>query len=164
LPDFNQGELVRHIQAGYSAPILIPIQALLSIFRGRVDRNKDTAVERCEMEIHEDSNQAECRLTVKMICGLGELSQTSRVQRKLNILGVIKSYKLTYEPAAIQHAVFDRSKTTNQWTADPRFLKQIIDHFSMSAEQLDICAEAGKATFTSFTTKITEGKGTASVR
>ncbi|CAI7579304.1 unnamed protein product [Penicillium manginii] len=136
----------------------ILIRALLSIFRGRVDRNKDTAVERCEMEIHEDSNQAECRLTVKMICGLGELSQTSRVQRKLNILGVIKSYKLTYEPAAIQHAVFDRSKTTNQWTADPRFLKQIIDHFSMSAEQLDICAEAGKATFTSFTTKITEGK------
>ncbi|KAJ5408066.1 Rad9/Ddc1 [Penicillium cosmopolitanum] len=120
----------------------ILIRALLSIFRGRVDRNKDTAVERCEMEIHEDSNQAECRLTVKMICGLG----------------VIKSYKLTYEPAAIQHAVFDRSKTTNQWTADPRFLKQIIDHFSMSAEQLDICAEAGKATFTSFTTKITEGK------
>ncbi|KAJ5974230.1 Rad9/Ddc1 [Penicillium waksmanii] len=120
----------------------ILIRALLSIFRGRVDRNKDTAVERCEMEILEDSNQAECRLTVKMICGLG----------------VIKSYKLTYEPAAIQHAVFDRSKTTNQWTADPRFLKQIIDHFSMSAEQLDICAEAGKATFTSFTTKITEGK------
>ncbi|CAI7600904.1 unnamed protein product [Penicillium pancosmium] len=104
----------------------ILIRALLSIFRGRVDRNKDTAVERCEMEIHEDSNQAECRLAVKMICGLG----------------VIKSYKLTYEPAAIQHAVFDRSKTTNQWTADPRFLKQIIDHFSMSAEQLDICAEA----------------------
>ncbi|OQE32335.1 hypothetical protein PENSTE_c001G03715 [Penicillium steckii] len=120
----------------------ILIRALLSIFRGRVDRNKDTAVERCEMELHEEPHQAECRLTVKMICGLG----------------VIKSYKLTYEPAAIQHAVFDRSKTTNQWTADPRFLKQIIDHFSLSAEQLDICAESGKATFTSFTTKITEGK------
>lgn len=117
------------------------------------------------MEIHEDSNQAECRLTVKMICGLGELSQNLQVYvRRLISLGVIKSYKLTYEPAAIQHAVFDRSKTTNQWTADPRFLKQIIDHFSMSAEQLDICAEAGKATFTSFTTKITEGKGTASAR
>ncbi|KAJ5242867.1 Rad9/DDC1 [Penicillium citrinum] len=120
----------------------ILIKALLSIFRGRVDRHKDTAVERCEMELHEEPHQAECRLTVKMICGLG----------------VIKSYKLTYEPAAIQHAVFDRSKTTNQWTADPRFLRQIIDHFSLSAEQLDICAEAGKAAFTSFTTKITEGK------
>ena len=82
-------------------------------------------------------------------------------QQWLTWPGVIKSYKLTYEPAAIQHAVFDRSKTTNQWTADPRFLKQIIDHFSLSAEQLDICAESGKATFTSFTTKITEGKGMA---
>lgn len=47
------------------------VQALLSVFRGRVDRNKDTAVERCDMELHEDPQQAECRLTVKMICGLG---------------------------------------------------------------------------------------------
>ncbi|CAG8933297.1 unnamed protein product [Penicillium salamii] len=45
-------------------------KALLSIFRGRIDRNKDTAVERCDMELHEDPQQAECRLTVKMICGL----------------------------------------------------------------------------------------------
>ncbi|KAJ5666937.1 Rad9/DDC1 [Penicillium macrosclerotiorum] len=120
----------------------IYIKALLSIFRGRVDRNKDAAVERCEMELQEDPNQTECRLTVKMICGLG----------------VIKSYKLTYEPASIQHAVFDRSSATNQWTADPRFLRQIIDHFSLSAEQLDMYSDAGKAVFTSFTTKIMEGK------
>ncbi|KAJ5112458.1 Rad9/DDC1 [Penicillium argentinense] len=120
----------------------ILIRALLSIFRGRVDRHKDTAVERCDMELHEDSHQAECRLNVKIYCALG----------------VIKSYKLTYEPAAIQHAVFDRSRTTSQWTACPRFLKQIIEHFSMSAEQLDMCAEGDKATFTSFTTKITDGK------
>ncbi|KAJ5569730.1 uncharacterized protein N7459_009160 [Penicillium hispanicum] len=120
----------------------ILLKALLSIFRGRVDRNKDTAVERCDMEIHEDAQQTECRLTVKMICGLG----------------VIKSYKLTYEPAAIQHAVFDRSRATNQWTADPRFLRQIIDHFSQSAEQLDMSSNSEKALFTSFTTKIMEGK------
>lgn len=73
--------------------------------------------------------------------------------------GVIKSYKLTYEPASIQHAVFDRSRATNQWTADPRFLRQIIEHFSLSAEQLDMYSDAGKAVFTSFTTKIMEGKG-----
>ncbi|KAJ5081724.1 Rad9/DDC1 [Penicillium alfredii] len=120
----------------------IYLKALLSVFRGRIDRNKDTAVERCDMELHEDPQQAECRLTVKMICGLG----------------VIKSYKLTYEPAAIQHAVFDRSRTTNQWTADPRFLRQVIDHFSLSAEQLDMYSESGRAVFTSFTTKVTDGK------
>ncbi|KAJ5143816.1 Rad9/Ddc1 [Penicillium bovifimosum] len=116
--------------------------ALLSIFRGRIDRNKDTAVERCDMELHEDLQQTECRLTVKMICGLG----------------VIKSYKLTYEPAAVQHAVFDKSKATSMWAADPRFLKQVVEHFSPSAEQLDMYSDSGKAVFTSFTTKITEGK------
>ncbi|OQE81746.1 hypothetical protein PENNAL_c0039G01146 [Penicillium nalgiovense] len=117
-------------------------KALLSIFRGRIDRNKDTAVERCDMELHEDLQQTECRLTVKMICGLG----------------VIKSYKLTYEPAAVQHAVFDKSKATSMWTADPRFLKQLIEHFSLSAEQLDMYSDSGRAVFTSFTTRITDGK------
>ncbi|KAJ6032119.1 Rad9/Ddc1 [Penicillium herquei] len=116
--------------------------AMLSVFRGRVDRNKDTAVERCDMELHEDPLQTECRLTIKIICGLD----------------VIKSYKLTYEPASIQHAVFDRRNATNQWIADPRFLKQIMEHFSPSAEQLDICSDGEKAIFTSFTTKVMEGK------
>ena len=95
------------------------------------------------MELHEDPHQSECRLTIKMICGLN----------------VIKSYKLTYEPAAIQHAVFDRRNATNQWTADPRFLKQVIEHFSVSAEQLDMFADGEKAVFTSFTTKVTDGTG-----
>ncbi|CAI7595850.1 unnamed protein product [Penicillium bialowiezense] len=107
----------------------IYVKALLSIFRGRIDRNKDTAVERCDMELHEDPQQAECRLTVKMFCGLG----------------VIKSYKLTYEPAAIQHAVFDKSKATSMWAADPRFLKNLIEHFSLSAEQLDMYSDSGRA-------------------
>lgn len=72
---------------------------------------------------------------------------------------MIKSYKLTYEPASIQHAVFDRSRATNQWTADPRFLRQLIEHFSPSAEQLDLYSDSGKAVFTSFTTKVMDGKG-----
>lgn len=75
---------------------------------------------------------------------------------------MIKSYKLTYEPAGIQHAVFDKSKATSMWTADPRFLKQLIEHFSLSAEQLDMYSDSGRAVFTSFTTKITEGKGMSS--
>lgn len=74
------------------------------------------------------------------------------------LLGVIKSYKLTYEPTTVNHAVFDRTKTTNQWSIEPRFLREITDHFSPSAEQLDIYSENGKAVFTSFTTKITDGK------
>ncbi|KAE8329048.1 Rad9-domain-containing protein [Aspergillus sergii] len=117
------------------------IKALLSVFKGRT-RDKDTAVERCEVELHEHPDQTECRLAIKMFCGLG----------------VIKSYKLTYEPTTVNHAVFDRTKTTNQWSIEPRFLREITDHFSPSAEQLDIYSENGKAVFTSFTTKITDGK------
>ncbi|KAE8372730.1 Rad9-domain-containing protein [Aspergillus bertholletiae] len=117
------------------------IKALLSVFKGRT-REKDTAVERCEVELHEHPDQTECRLGIKMICGLG----------------VIKSYKLTYEPTTVNHAVFDRTKTTNQWSIEPRFLREITDHFSPSAEQLDIYSDNGKAVFTSFTTKITDGK------
>ncbi|KAJ5805023.1 Rad9/Ddc1 [Penicillium riverlandense] len=62
------------------------------------------------------------------------------------------------KPATVQHAVFDRTRAINQWTADPRFLRSIIDHFSFSAEQLDMYSDSGKAVFTSFTTKVTEGK------
>ena len=116
------------------------------------------------MELHEDLQQAECRLTVKMICGLGKIPCVDLVlTASLTMyLGVIKSYKLTYEPAAIQHAIFDKSKATSMWTADPRFLKQLIEHFSLSAEQLDMYSDSGKAVFTSFTTKITDGKGMSS--
>jgi cell cycle checkpoint control protein RAD9A len=74
-------------------------------------------------------------------------------------LGVIRSYKLTYESTAIQHAIFDRSTAINEWSIEPKFLKEITDHFSPSAEQLDIYSENTKVIFTSFTAKITHGKG-----
>lgn len=121
-------------------------QALLSVFRGKVDRGKETAIEACHVELHEDYHQTECRLNIRMDCAMG----------------VIKSYKLTYEPAAIQHAIFDPSSTTSKWSADPRYLKQIVDHFSASAEQLDLYGDDEQAVFTSFTKKITDGDGTRS--
>ncbi|CAK37530.1 uncharacterized protein An02g02490 [Aspergillus niger] len=73
-------------------------------------------------------------------------------------LGVIKLYKLTYEPVHVQHAIFDRSKATNEWSIEPKYLKEITDHFGPSAEHLDIYSEQGKAVFTSFTTKSSDGK------
>lgn len=76
---------------------------------------------------------------------------------------MIKSYKLTYEPVHVQHAIFNRSRTENQWTIEPRFLREVADHFSSSAEQLDIYSEGDKALFTSFTTKIADGKGNVSL-
>ncbi|KAL4917314.1 Rad9-domain-containing protein [Aspergillus aurantiobrunneus] len=121
------------------------LKALLSVFVGRTNRrDKDTAVERCEFEVQDDPDETECRLVIRMICGLG----------------VIKTYKLTYETTAFQHAVFDPSQATNEWSIEPVFLKEITTHFSPSAEQLDIYSENTKVIFTSFTTKITNGKDT----
>ncbi|KAL5339572.1 Rad9-domain-containing protein [Aspergillus crustosus] len=129
--------------AKFSCQVLL--KALLSVFTGRGNRReKDTAVERCEFEVQEDPNETECRLVIRMICGLG----------------VIKLYKLTYESTTIQHAVFDRSRSTNEWSIGPLFVKEITTHFSSSAEQLDIYSENTKVIFTSFTTKITDGKNT----
>lgn len=48
-------------------------QALLSVFKGRAsEKDKDTAVERCEVELHEGPEQTECRLVVRRLCGLGK--------------------------------------------------------------------------------------------
>ncbi|PYI10404.1 DNA repair protein rad9 [Aspergillus sclerotiicarbonarius CBS 121057] len=125
----------------FSCQVLI--KALLSAFKGKTSgRDKDTSVERCEVELQEDLDETECRLVIRLICGLG----------------VIKLYKLTYEPVHVQHAIFDRSKARNEWSIDPKYLKEITDHFGPSAEQLDIYSEHGKAVFTSFTTKSSDGK------
>ncbi|KAJ5543687.1 Rad9/DDC1 [Penicillium frequentans] len=130
-----------HGQGGDRFYCQILLKALLSVFRGKVDRGKETAIEACHVELHEDYHQTQCRLNIRMDCAMG----------------VIKSYKLTYEPAAIQHAIFDPSSTTSKWSADPRYLKQIVDHFSASAEQLDLYGDDEQAVFTSFTKKITDG-------
>ncbi|KAJ5814418.1 uncharacterized protein N7503_001168 [Penicillium pulvis] len=130
-----------HGQGGDRFYCQILLKALLSVFRGKIDRGKETAIEACHVELHEDYHQTQCRLNIRMDCAMG----------------VIKSYKLTYEPAAIQHAIFDPSSTTSKWSADPRYLKQIVDHFSASAEQLDMYGDDEQAVFTSFTKKITDG-------
>ncbi|OJI86170.1 hypothetical protein ASPTUDRAFT_115334 [Aspergillus tubingensis CBS 134.48] len=125
----------------FSCQVLI--KALLSAFKAKSSgRDKDTSVERCEVELQEDLDESECRLVIRLICGLG----------------VIKLYKLTYEPVHVQHAIFDRSKATNEWSIEPKYLKEITDHFGPSAEHLDIYSEQGKAVFTSFTTKSSDGK------
>lgn len=82
---------------------------------------------------------------------------------KNSISGVVKTYKLTYEPVMAQHALFDNTRTQNQWIADAKFLREIIEHFAPAAEQLDISSDGGKAAFTSFTAKVTQGTGMAIV-
>ena len=75
------------------------------------------------------------------------------------MLGVIKTSKLTYEPVVAQHALFDNTRTRNQWIADSKLLRQMIEHFASAAEQLDISSDNGRAVFTSFTAKVSHGNG-----
>jgi len=60
---------------------LIHLQALLSVFRGRVvdpTREKDTAVERCDVSV-EDGGQTKSRFIIKIMCRHGMIQRSSRV-------------------------------------------------------------------------------------
>lgn len=48
-------------------------QALLSVFKGRLldARERDTAIENCELSIQDNPDTVECRLIVKMFCRHG---------------------------------------------------------------------------------------------
>lgn len=73
--------------------------------------------------------------------------------------GIVKTYKLTYESVEVMHAVFDKASVSNTFTISASVLKDFIEYFEPKAEQLDIYSENGRATFTSYTEKIMEGKG-----
>ena len=73
--------------------------------------------------------------------------------------GVVKIYKLTYEHGAISHARYNNATTLNRWSVDPQILREISDYFGPKTEHLDWGPENGKVTFTSYTEKITDGKG-----
>ncbi|KAL9025332.1 MAG: hypothetical protein Q9196_005823 [Gyalolechia fulgens] len=119
-------------------------KALLSVFKARLGdvKETDTAVERCEVSIQDQANKTECRIIVKMICRHG----------------VTKTYKLTYEAAKIEHALFNHHGAKNKWRIGANVLRSFIDYFGANTEQLDIYAEDGRAAFTSYTEKIANGK------
>lgn len=119
-------------------------KAMLSVFKGRISdlRGRDTAIDRCEVSIKERPGETECRLVIKMVCNPG----------------VIKTYKLTYEPVEVMHALFDKNSAQNRWTISSSVLREFAEYFGAKTEQLDIYAEDDRVTFTSFTEKITNGK------
>lgn len=75
------------------------------------------------------------------------------------MIGVIKTYKLTYESVEVMHALFDKSRASNCWTIQSRVLREFIEHFGPRTEQLEMHSDNGRATFTSYTEKIMDGKG-----
>ncbi|KAI9844289.1 MAG: hypothetical protein M1837_005699 [Sclerophora amabilis] len=120
-------------------------KALLSVFKGRLmdARDKDTAIERCEISIQDRPEKAECRLVVKMICRHG----------------VLKTYRLTYEPFEAMHALFDKTTVRNRWSVSSKMLKEFSEHFGPKTEQLDMYSENGRVIFTSYTDKIVHQNG-----
>ena len=74
-------------------------------------------------------------------------------------LGIVKTYKLTYESVEIMHALFAKNAAPNGWTLSSRIMREYIEYFGPRTEQLDMLAKDGKAIFTSFTEKIMDGKG-----
>ena len=137
-------------------------QALLSVFKGRLGdvRDKDTAVERCECYIQDHPDMTECRLIVKMVCrhGLCAIYLICKDESDL-FQGVIKTYKLTYESVEVMHALFNRNAAKNTWRIGASTLRSFVEYFGANTEQLDISSENGRATFTSYTEKVTNGRG-----
>ncbi len=72
--------------------------------------------------------------------------------------GVIKTYKLTYEPTNVLRANFDSGSSPNYWTTSARTLRDIVEYFGAKTDQLDWSFEKGKVNFTSYTEKVTDGR------
>lgn len=75
-----------------------------------------------------------------------------------------KTYRLTYESAEVMHALFDKAAASQGWRISARVLREYVEFFGPKTEQLDMIAQEGKAIFTSFTEKISDGKGTYLVK
>lgn len=75
------------------------------------------------------------------------------------LIGVTKTYRLTYEAAEVMHALFDRTLASNHWSIQAALIKEYVDFFGAKTEQLDIYSEDDRVSFTSFTEKIANGKG-----
>lgn len=124
---------------------MLTCQALLSIFRRRQGdgRDKESSVERAELDLLTSNSQPECRLVVKLICRCN----------------VDKIFRLTYEPVEALHASFDQQLSSNTWTLSSRTLQDVIEYFGPKTEHVDWSEQDGKVIFTSYTEKLQVGKG-----
>lgn len=120
-------------------------QALLSVFKKRMTdaKERDTALEQCEVDLQAKPAQIECRLIIQMICRHG----------------VVKTYRLTYESVEVLHATFDKTVSKNCWSISSHTLRDVVEYFGPKTEQLDWFYQHGKFTFTSYTEKVQNGRG-----
>ncbi|RDW70257.1 hypothetical protein BP5796_08654 [Coleophoma crateriformis] len=117
-------------------------KALLSVFKGRsFDPEKETAVERCDVVVEDGEGKTKSRFIIKIICRHG----------------VLKTYRLTFESIPAMHAVFSKESANNKWSTSSKTLREFIEYFGPGTEQLDIYAEGGRVSFTSYTEKVMSG-------
>lgn len=82
------------------------------------------------------------------------------IKTKLTLyLGVLKTYRLTFEEVQPMHAQFIKENANNVWTISSKTLREFVEHFGPGTEQLDIYSEDGRVSFTSYTEKIVSGNG-----
>ncbi|KAF4624704.1 hypothetical protein G7Y89_g13468 [Cudoniella acicularis] len=118
--------------------------ALLSVFKGRIGdptRERDTAIERCDVSVEDEEGKTKSRFVIKIVCRHG----------------VIKTYRLTFESVAPMHALFVKENANNNWSISSKTLREFVEHFGPGTEQLDICSEDGRVSLTSYTEKIVSG-------
>lgn len=121
-------------------------------------REKDTAVEKCDVSVEDGEGTAKSRFVIKMACRHGEYYIASACSFA-DIVGVLKTYRLTFESVAPMHALFVKESANNNWSISSRTLKEFAEHFGPGTEQLDIYSEDGRVSFTSYTEKIMSGNG-----
>jgi hypothetical protein len=62
------------------------LQALLSVFKGRVfdpSREKDTAIERCDVSVEDGEGKAKSRFVIKMVCRHGKYNHSEQIDLPL---------------------------------------------------------------------------------
>ncbi|KIN06167.1 hypothetical protein OIDMADRAFT_49656 [Oidiodendron maius Zn] len=119
-------------------------KALLSVFKGRATdpmREKDTAIERCDVTVEDGEGTGKSRFIIKIACRHG----------------VLKTYRLTFESVSPMHALFVKESAGNVWSISSRTLREFVEHFGPGTEQLDIYFEDGRVSLTSYTEKIMSG-------
>lgn len=57
------------------------------------------------------------------------------------------------------HALFNKNAAKNTWAIGAYTLRSFVEYFGANTEQLDLSSEGGRTTFTSYTEKITNGRG-----
>lgn len=142
------------------------MQALLAVFKtrnGDPSREKDTGIEKCEVTVEDETGGVKSRFVVRLMCRHGEYAifHIHCHAGPFNFSsGVLKVYRLTFEPTASIHAIFDASINKNRWEISSRTLREFVEHFGPGTEYLDIFSEDGRVSFISFTEKVVSGSRT----